>query len=151
MKKFFAILVSMVVLASNATVMADVPDISGLTDEEIIELNSLVNQAIVDRNINKSAELLRGRYLVGKDIPAGSYTVYCKYDKDSWWAEFDQYADETEEETISVHRVFGPEEEDIDKGILAIEDTWHVTLFEGNVISVSEPMTLTIYNGVVFQ
>ncbi len=61
--------------------LADVPDISGLTDAEIVELLGIVNDELVGRGIEKSAELPAGKYTGGKDIPAGSYIITCKTDE----------------------------------------------------------------------
>ena len=60
--------------------LADVPDITGLTDDEIVEMLSKINEEIVSRGIMKSAELPAGKYTGGRDLPAGSYIITCKTD-----------------------------------------------------------------------
>lgn len=46
---------------------ADVPDISNLTDAEIVELHGKVTEELVGQGIEKSAELPAGKYTGGKN------------------------------------------------------------------------------------
>ncbi len=77
--RFVCLLVACLLLVTVA--IADVPDISGLTDDEIVELLGKVNEELVTRGIVKSAELPAGKYTGGKDLPVGSYIITCKTDE----------------------------------------------------------------------
>lgn len=146
MKKFAAVLAGLMVFAMSFTVMADIPDISGLTDEEFVELYNQMNQALVDRNIRKSAVLHEGTYLVGKDIPSGSYELYCNFAEDNWWADYsikDANGNEVSEGTVFA--------ESNSMASTKSEATWFITLEDGWTLKVTYDMTLTISTGVVFQ
>lgn len=141
MKKcILALVTSMIILGSSVSVMADIPDISGLTDEEIIQLLADVQQAVVDRHIEKTATLAAGDYLVGTDIPAGSYVLYCRYE-DPHWA------------TLSIIDVNGEERfyEEIFSHYENPEGTWNITLAEGETLHTTAEATLTVSTGITFE
>lgn len=50
-------------------------DLKSLSDEEITQLFSDVEQELVDRNITKTSDLLPGTYVGGVDIPVGGYDI----------------------------------------------------------------------------
>ena len=138
-KRIFALITSMIILGSSTSVMADVPDISGLTDEEIVQLLADVQQAVVDRNIEKTATLAAGDYLVGTDIPAGRYILYCKYE--GWyWA------------TLSILDINGEERfnEELHSSNTP-EGTFHISLAEGETLHLTDESTLTVDVGVTFE
>lgn len=63
-------------------------DLSSMTDEQIVSLLGQVNAEIVSRNIQKTATLPMGRYIVGQDFPAGRYLFTCiAADKNSYLIE----------------------------------------------------------------
>lgn len=69
----------MVLLASLlcSAAVADIPNLSTLTDTELVNLLTAVNEAIVSRGINKTAKLPKGAYIGSKDLPARKYIYTC--------------------------------------------------------------------------
>lgn len=80
-KKFVAI--ALACILSTIPVSADIPDISGLTLEELTELQSAVNQAVIEKG--GYVDIYEGVYVVGKDIRSGMYTIYRPEDAHSVW------------------------------------------------------------------
>ena len=74
MKKLIAIVIILALLLPAAA-LADLPDISGLTNEELIELNRQINLRLFSEKLINGARIPIGVYTVGVDIPAGSYHV----------------------------------------------------------------------------
>ena len=58
---------------------AETIDFSGMTDTELVELYNAVREEMTLRNINGAEErtLREGKYIIGRDIPAGDYTITC--------------------------------------------------------------------------
>ena len=76
MKRFFSCFIVIAFIISLATsAYAFAFDFSGYTDEELIELETALQKEKIDRGIAKSANVPAGTYIVGKDIPAGDYSV----------------------------------------------------------------------------
>ncbi len=123
--------------------MADVPDLSGLTDDEIVELLGKVNEEMMSRGINKSAELPAGKYVGGKDLPAGAYIITCKTDDNHHgivWVS--AAADDLNNQYPSIlyeHVSFNCEEQ------------FRVTIEEGGILNLPFAATLTISSGVFFK
>lgn len=62
----------MVLLFSVA--LADV-DLATMTVDELITLKTQIEQELINRGAVKSATVPAGKYIVGKDIPAGDYSI----------------------------------------------------------------------------
>lgn len=74
MKKIFTITIIIVImLGIFANCEAELPDISGLTEDELLELRANVNERI-DGSMNFIPFEPNG-YVVGEDIPEGLYEV----------------------------------------------------------------------------
>lgn len=65
---FVLILAMMPVIA-----LADLPDISGLTNDELIELNHQIQLRLFSDQLANGVLINPGQYVVGQDLPAGSY------------------------------------------------------------------------------
>ena len=74
MKKLLAIILILAVLLPAAA-LADLPDISGLTLDELIQLRDMVNKAIFASEGYKQVEVPPGFWKIGADIPAGYWTI----------------------------------------------------------------------------
>jgi hypothetical protein len=148
MKRMVAVLLmAAVLLFGSASAVADEVDLSKWSDDEVVALLSQVQQEIATRHIEKSAQLPAGSYLVGTDLPVGTYTVYCKYEG-SWWADIYVIEDGGEGDTTFSGTVYGPDNEFVStKG----EGTWTVTLHDGDLFKCSDEVTLTISSGVKFH
>ena len=55
--------------------MMDASVLSALSNEQLKELPYLVASELITRGLVKSAKLGGGRYVVGRDIPTGSYKI----------------------------------------------------------------------------
>lgn len=107
-----------------------------LSNEELINLRRDIEQEIVNRRIAKTASIPKGEYIVGEDIPAGTYSVK-KGRKDNWNDTFQVYANQSKNKKVYS---FGlPDGGEIGK----------IVLEKGMLISFDEPFTLTVYTGFV--
>ena len=143
MKKLTIIIIATMIMINSITVMADIPDISQCTDEEIVQLLQIVNAELVNRNINRTASIQPGEYIGGKDIPVGSYELHIDEVKDSLNTLYVlKSADDTTLGNTTLYEILnegdGPA-------------SYYITLEEGYVLNTSLPCTLTISNGVTFQ
>ena len=121
--------------------LADKVDLSSMTDDEIVELLAQVNQALVDRRINKTAKMAPGTYTGGKDIPVGKYIFTCTATGNDWGNMF-VYNDQGKQVEWQV--VAAPEQgED--------PQTSYITLEKNYTLKCSTPFTLTIMAGAVFE
>ena len=122
---------------------ADVPDLSDLTDAEIVELMGKVTEELVGRGIEKSAELPAGKYIGGKDLPAGSYIISCKTDENHHgivWVS--AAADDLNNQYPSIlyeHVSFRTEEK------------FRVTIEEGGILNLPFAATITISPALLFK
>lgn len=127
----------------------DIVDLSKLSDEELISLHNQVQQEIVDRHIEKSAKLVPGSYLVGKDIPAGNYIVNAKYDSERWWMDIEVYADGGDGEKLFEETVYSTTNTAASK---KGEATFALTLNEGELFKFDDgEITLTVSTGIKFE
>lgn len=75
MKKVIAICITLaLILALAVPALADV-DLSGLSFDELVALKSQIDLELFARPEWQSVEVPQGLYLVGRDIPAGKWTV----------------------------------------------------------------------------
>ena len=122
---------------------AEVPDISRLTDDEVIVLLGKVNEEIVRRGIAKSADLPAGKYVGGRDLPAGSYIITCKTDEKHHgiiWVS--AAADDLDNQYPSIlydHVGFSSEEQ------------YRVSIEEGGILNLPFAATVTISAGLFFK
>lgn len=73
MKRFLALLFLLVFLPVFS--YADLPDISGLSFDELVELKEEINKAIVNSKEWQEVTVFNGVWQVGFSIPAGKWTV----------------------------------------------------------------------------
>lgn len=78
MRKVMAVVFALVIMTCSSFSMAEGIDISTLSDDELVVLMARVQEEIVARHIEGTANLAGGTYIVGKNIPAGSYIYTCK-------------------------------------------------------------------------
>ena len=63
------------VLAVPSFSLADLPDISTLSKDELIELNIQIQHRLFSENLENGVRVPQGTYTIGIDIPAGSYRI----------------------------------------------------------------------------
>lgn len=73
MKRFLCCLFALVLLPVVS--LADLPDLSGLSYDELVQLREQVNLAIWQCPEWKNVEVSSGVYEIGKDIPSGYWTI----------------------------------------------------------------------------
>lgn len=73
MKKLIAVIIT--TLLFSQAVLASGIDLGGMTADELIALKTAITQELMDRGEIKSANVPAGDYIVGEDIPAGSYSI----------------------------------------------------------------------------
>ena len=76
MKRTMLVLVACLLVVMQVVSVAETIDFSAYSDDELIQLLHSVQQEIASRNIEKTAELRAGTYVVGRDLPAGSYIAF---------------------------------------------------------------------------
>ena len=144
MKKVFGILLAVLIALTSLSGLAETLDLSGYSDAALIELLASVQQEIADRHIEKSANLPQGSYIVGKDIPAGSYDISVVY-KGSMWMDVYVYPNGDSGEAKHDFTVFADGNYGDGTG------SFHVDLAEGELLKCTAPITLTINAGVMFR
>ena len=72
MKKLLT-LILILALALPAAALADLPDISDLTDEELLHLDWQIQAILYEHQLEDGVLVPAGVYVVGADIPAGEY------------------------------------------------------------------------------
>lgn len=156
MKRTIALLLVLFCLLPCA--LADV-DLSGMTFEELMELREQVNQALWASDDWQSVTVPQGVYLVGRDIPAGTWTVECAdinryniwmlYTRISWG----EYLDDTAHEIAPKGRndrsvqVYNPKSEKYSVGFMT---QYTFTVQSGDYIvidAVRAPAVFTPYIG----
>ena len=134
------LLVSLLIIP---TALADKVDLSSMSDDEIVELLTRVNNEVVSRGINKTATLPQGSYIGGKDIPAGKYIFVCKAKGDDW-GNVTVKSDGGDGKLVLWEVVSAPKDGEEPDDIF-------VTLGEGDELKSGVPFTLTIMSGAVFK
>ena len=78
MKRLITIILILAMLLPVAA-MADLPDISALTEAELIELNHQIQLILFSQKLVDGVTVPAGEYIVGEDIPEGVYRVEVVY------------------------------------------------------------------------
>lgn len=73
MKRFLA--ASILALTLPAMAGAAIPDISDLSRDELIELDQQIHLRIFDDQLIEGVPVPAGKYIIGQDIPAGTYRI----------------------------------------------------------------------------
>lgn len=74
MKKIVAFLLALMLCLGSFPAFADV-NLSACTQEELLALRDSINKELLKRGIEKAVEVPPGIYIVGEDIPEGTYTI----------------------------------------------------------------------------
>ncbi len=74
MKKRIMILLIVFTAVICSSSLAEV-DVKSLSTDELISMRLAIVQELMDRGEMKSANVPAGEYIVGEDIPAGSYSI----------------------------------------------------------------------------
>ncbi len=74
MKKLITIILILAMLL-RAAALADLPDISGLSNDELLELREKIQLQLFSSKLVDGITVPPGEYIIGEDIPEGSYRV----------------------------------------------------------------------------
>lgn len=143
MRKVMALLFALVIMACSSFSMAEGIDISTLSDDELVALMARVQEEIVARHIEGTANLAGGTYIVGKDIPAGSYIYTCLASGEDW-GNVTIYSKKGEGDQLFWEVVSAPEDGDE-------PESFFITLNPDDQLKSGVPFSLTIYAGVMFK
>lgn len=140
-RRFLCCLLACLLLVSAA--LAATVDLSSMTDDEVVELLTQVNQEIVKRGIAKTAKLPEGAYIAGSDIPAGKYIFTVLATGDDWG-------------NVTVYSEGGKGKQKLWNVVTAPEAgaepaTIFITLEEGDQLKSGVPFSLTIMPGAIFK
>ncbi|MBO7662793.1 MAG: hypothetical protein J6U01_05440 [Clostridia bacterium] len=80
MKKLFAVVLILAVLLPFSA-LADLPDISNLSTDELLELNHQIQSRLFSQKLVDGVDVPAGDYIVGEDIPAGVYRLVVVFPK----------------------------------------------------------------------
>ena len=73
MKKLFCLMLAIILFPVVS--LADLPDISGLSSDELIELTRQISFKLFGEKLTNGVEVPSGEYIIGTDIPAGTYRL----------------------------------------------------------------------------
>jgi hypothetical protein len=135
----------MAALLMGTTITAqgmEMPDLSTCTDDEVIALLDNVQNEIADRKIERTATLEKGKYIGGKDIPAGDYVLRKEPNDGDSGIIWLQAKDDPEDEYPSKLYKFLDDNE---------EGVFYISVEEGDVLSTPYRITLTISAGLMFE
>lgn len=143
MRKVMAVVFALVIMTCSSFSMAEGIDISTLSDDELVALMARVQEKIVARHIEGTANLAGGTYIVGKDIPAGSYIYTCLASGEDW-GNVTIYSEKGEGDQLFWEVVAAPE--DGEK-----PESFFITLNPDDQLKSGVPFSLMIYAGVMFN
>ena len=132
----------LIMLLSVTPAVADSVDLSTFDNDALLELLQQVQQEVVNRKLEKSATLLAGNYIVGKDLPRGSYILKCKYDG-VMWTDIYVIGGGGEGREKFHGRVFS--EDDVGEG------SWQIVLEDGDLFKCMSEVTLIVSTRIVFE
>lgn len=75
MKKIVALLLALMLCLGSFPALA-VVDLNEYDQDQLIALRNRINAELLKRGITKKVVVPVGVYIVGEDIPAGSYSIY---------------------------------------------------------------------------
>ena len=143
MRKVMAVVFALVIMTCSSFSMAEGIDISTLSDDELVALMARVQEEIVARHIEGTANLAGGTYIVGKDIPAGSYIYTCLASGEDWG-------------NVTIYSEKGEGDQQFWEVVAAPEDgeepeSFFITLNPDDQLKSGVPFSLTIYAGMMFK
>ena len=120
MKRILSLLI--VALLFTGSAFAASFDLSGLSYEELVDLKNQINLAIWNSDEWQEVTVPEGTWIVGEDIPAGTWTVKCadlgKYCFISWGDTLDETGHGLEHSDRSwlMTQIYNPNHEDYEVG-----------------------------------
>ena len=142
MKKLIALLL-ILVLALPASVHADLPDISGLTTDELLHLDWAIQAILFERTIEDGVLIPAGTYIVGADMPAGDFRADAVSDVGGLVTVYKNVDDYRK-------HVISDKKEEVYLGNMYGTLSFHLLLEEGNVVVIKfNSLRLYQYHGLM--
>ena len=104
MKKLLTIIL-ILAMAMPVTSLADLPDISNLTYDELVELKNKINLAMWNSEEWQEVTVPVGMWIIGEDIPAGIWHISVSPEAKKKWGSF-KYCDLLDESGIKPGNMF---------------------------------------------
>ena len=99
LKKSFLLLTALILLLGAVSALAETPDLSQMTFEELAELRTLIDAEMLTRPEAEDIVLAVGEYVVGRDLKPGTY--YAIYESGEWSSGYVRiFQDETKEKRL---------------------------------------------------
>ena len=151
MRKLIVALLVVAMMVSTA--MAEGIDLSGLSYDELVALKDRINLAIWESEEWQEVTVPQGRWIVGEDIPAGTWTIKCstinpesisaRLTQVEWGEKLDEDGDISFSGRHGYENIFSPESEYYEAGDIT-EIT--VELQDGDIVDID-----TNYGPAVFM
>lgn len=74
-KTISVVLAFLILVLFSVSSFAETIDLSQISNDDLVQLYQNIQSEFVNRGMEKSAHLPAGRYMVGKDIPVGTYII----------------------------------------------------------------------------
>ena len=146
MKKLIALLLALLL---PAAALADMPDITGLSYDELVQLKDQINIAMWNSQEWQEVNVPEGVWLVGEDIPAGHWTIRAAHEMGYLYVSVFDKLDEFGKGPA--HGAFYWDQdirgEKIDNKFLMCPTETDVELTDGLYINVSGDTIFTPYSG----
>lgn len=134
MKRFFALL--LVLCSFCACSFASEDPFECLTDEQVLLISQMAHNELITRGYIKSAVVPQGVYIVGVDLPSGTYSV----------------SHEGSVSTVEVYPSAASQDDIYDYTIYDDEIIGRIVLEDGQRLEVKhKPVFLTVYSGLSFK
>ena len=82
MKKLIALFLSLLLILPAVALAADLPDLAGLSFDQLVALREKINLAIWNCQEWEEVFVPAGTYVVGQDIPVGHWSIRVAAEKD---------------------------------------------------------------------
>ena len=137
-KMLLLVLIFSIMVCSIPTALA--LDFSMYSDEELLSIIQELNSELIARGIEKTAEIIPGSYLVGRDIPAGKYVLTNLADDTAYYLIY--------QDNLQNYK----DSEALDRGNIYAKNETYIVLEDGQVLSTRhQTLNLTISAGVSFK
>lgn len=74
MRRIVALVLALLLCFGSTVAFAEI-SLDDLSAEELLALRDQINALLLERGIEKEVVVITGTYIVGEDIPAGTYTI----------------------------------------------------------------------------
>ncbi len=151
-KSLWVLIILIICLTFSASGFSEAINFSKYDDNELITLLDEIQNEIIKRGINRTANLPIGEYICGKEFPAGKYIVSFTMKEGMEaciWVYNPSYDKDDEHYTVFyqyfTHRdVFATY---VDGEVYE----YAIDIKEGDVLKVEMPVTLQVYNKILFK